>query len=182
LAHREIGSEFKQRIKLPYTWWNSNKDPRRGMAMFRLDYLSCLLTVLATILVGRKMWTGLVVSGLNSLIVRDRVAHRAVWLYSRECVLHLHKRIQSSGMVEGAETRPASDTDTSSGLFTGVKRMRAFEKAGMQRLSLFRIRREGRHANSISSLAIRELRPFALVFHPGGRGTQAAIAHGNPVP
>src|ERR1700761_6611552 len=50
-------------------WRNSNKDPRRSMAMFRLDYLSCLLTVLATILVGRKMWTGLVVSGLNSLIV-----------------------------------------------------------------------------------------------------------------
>ena len=38
-------------------------------AMFRLDYLSCLLTVVATILVGRKMWTGLVVSGVNSLIV-----------------------------------------------------------------------------------------------------------------
>jgi len=37
--------------------------------MFRLDYLSCLLTVVATILVGRKMWTGLVVSGVNSLIV-----------------------------------------------------------------------------------------------------------------
>jgi hypothetical protein len=39
------------------------------MAMFRLDYLSCLLTVVATVLVGRKMWTGLVVSGLNSFIV-----------------------------------------------------------------------------------------------------------------
>jgi hypothetical protein len=38
-------------------------------AMFRLDYLSCLLTVLATILVGRKLWTGLVVSGVNSVIV-----------------------------------------------------------------------------------------------------------------
>jgi len=37
--------------------------------MFRLDYLSCLLTILATILVGRKLWTGLVVSGVNSLIV-----------------------------------------------------------------------------------------------------------------
>jgi hypothetical protein len=37
--------------------------------MFRLDYLSCLLTVVATILVGRKQWTGLVVSGVNSLIV-----------------------------------------------------------------------------------------------------------------
>jgi len=37
--------------------------------MFRLDYLSCVLTIVATILVGRKNWTGLVVSGVNSLIV-----------------------------------------------------------------------------------------------------------------
>ena len=37
--------------------------------MFRLDYLSCLLTVIATILVGRKNWTGLIVSGVNSLIL-----------------------------------------------------------------------------------------------------------------
>jgi hypothetical protein len=37
--------------------------------MFQLDYLSCFLTVIATVLVGRKMWTGLVVSGVNSLIV-----------------------------------------------------------------------------------------------------------------
>jgi hypothetical protein len=47
----------------------SNEDPRRAVAMFRLDYLSCFLTVVATILVGRKMWTGLVVSCVNSLIV-----------------------------------------------------------------------------------------------------------------
>jgi hypothetical protein len=33
----------------------------------------------------------------------DRVAHVAVWLYPCECVLHLHKRIQSSGMVKAAE-------------------------------------------------------------------------------
>ena len=39
------------------------------MAIFRLDYLSCFLTVVATVLVGRKMWAGLVVSGVNSLIV-----------------------------------------------------------------------------------------------------------------
>ncbi|MFY9856246.1 MAG: hypothetical protein WAK26_20445, partial [Terracidiphilus sp.] len=38
------------------------------VGIFRLDYLSCLLTVVATILVGRKMLTGLVVSGVNSLI------------------------------------------------------------------------------------------------------------------
>ncbi len=37
--------------------------------MFRLDYLSCLLTVLSTILVGQKRWTGFVVAGVNSVIV-----------------------------------------------------------------------------------------------------------------
>jgi hypothetical protein len=37
--------------------------------MLRLDYVSCFLTVVATILVARRMWTGLVVSGINSLIV-----------------------------------------------------------------------------------------------------------------
>jgi hypothetical protein len=42
---------------------------RRAVGMFRLDYLSCLLTIVATILVGQKKWTGLVVSGVNSLIV-----------------------------------------------------------------------------------------------------------------
>lgn len=37
--------------------------------MFRLDYLSCVLTVLSTILIGRKAWIGFVVAGLNSLII-----------------------------------------------------------------------------------------------------------------
>lgn len=39
------------------------------MALFRLDYISCLLTILATFLVGRKLWSGLALSILNSLIV-----------------------------------------------------------------------------------------------------------------
>lgn len=37
--------------------------------MFHLDYVSCCLTVLATILVGRKQWMGLVLGSVNSLIV-----------------------------------------------------------------------------------------------------------------
>ena len=44
-------------------------DGRPAVTLFRLDYLSCLLTVVATILVGRRMWSGLVVSCVNSLIV-----------------------------------------------------------------------------------------------------------------
>jgi len=37
--------------------------------VFRLDYLSCILTVLSTVLVGRKMWHGLLVAGFNSLLI-----------------------------------------------------------------------------------------------------------------
>lgn len=37
--------------------------------MFHLDYFSCLLTVLSTILVGRKLWMGLVVAAVNSLLI-----------------------------------------------------------------------------------------------------------------
>jgi hypothetical protein len=38
-------------------------------AMFHLDYLSCLLTVLATILLARKSWIGLLIAIVNSVIV-----------------------------------------------------------------------------------------------------------------
>lgn len=37
--------------------------------MFHLDYLSCILTVLATVLIGRKLWIGLVLAAINSAIV-----------------------------------------------------------------------------------------------------------------
>src|ERR1700679_3737925 len=38
-------------------------------AMFHLDYLSCSFTILATILLARKSWIGLLVAIANSLIV-----------------------------------------------------------------------------------------------------------------
>ena len=37
--------------------------------MLRLDYLSCLLTVLSTVLVGKKLWQGWVIAGVNSAII-----------------------------------------------------------------------------------------------------------------
>jgi hypothetical protein len=36
---------------------------------FRLDYISCALTVLSTILVGRKLWQGWVIAGANSVVI-----------------------------------------------------------------------------------------------------------------
>ncbi len=37
--------------------------------MFRLDYISCLLTVISTILVGRRIWYGWIVAAVNSVII-----------------------------------------------------------------------------------------------------------------
>lgn len=37
--------------------------------MFRLDYISCILTIGSTILVGKKRWEGWVVAGLNSVLI-----------------------------------------------------------------------------------------------------------------
>src|SRR5262249_20365041 len=37
--------------------------------MLRLDYLSCLLTIASTILIGRRKWQGWIVAGLNSVII-----------------------------------------------------------------------------------------------------------------
>jgi len=37
--------------------------------VLRLDYLSCLLTVISTILVGRRYWEGWVLAGINSAVM-----------------------------------------------------------------------------------------------------------------
>jgi nicotinamide riboside transporter PnuC len=37
--------------------------------MFRLDYISCVLTISSTILVGKKRWEGWVIAGINSVLI-----------------------------------------------------------------------------------------------------------------
>ena len=37
--------------------------------MFRLDYISCILTVVSTILIGRRIWQGWVLASANSVVV-----------------------------------------------------------------------------------------------------------------
>lgn len=37
--------------------------------MLHLDYLSCLLTIASTILIGRRKWQGWIVAGINSVII-----------------------------------------------------------------------------------------------------------------
>jgi hypothetical protein len=37
--------------------------------MLRLDYVSCFLTILSTVIVGKKLWQGWLVAGANSIII-----------------------------------------------------------------------------------------------------------------
>src|SRR5438874_1858381 len=37
--------------------------------LLRLDYVSCVLTILGTILLGRKLWQGCVVAAVNSAVI-----------------------------------------------------------------------------------------------------------------
>jgi hypothetical protein len=37
--------------------------------VIRLDYVSCVLTVLGTILLGKRLWQGWVVAAINSAVV-----------------------------------------------------------------------------------------------------------------
>ena len=49
-------------FELTNTWCQERK-------MLRLDYLSCFLTILSTVLVGKKLWQGWVIAGANSIII-----------------------------------------------------------------------------------------------------------------
>jgi hypothetical protein len=37
--------------------------------VIRLDYLSCVLTVVSTILIGKRCWEGWILAGINSVII-----------------------------------------------------------------------------------------------------------------
>jgi len=37
--------------------------------LFRLDYLSCVLTIVSTILVGKRCWEGWILAAINSVVI-----------------------------------------------------------------------------------------------------------------
>ena len=49
---------------LPHTQFNEV-----FRVLFRLDYLSCILTVVSTILLGKRCWEGWILAGINSAVV-----------------------------------------------------------------------------------------------------------------
>jgi len=37
--------------------------------MLPLDYISCVLTVVSTLMIGRRLWQGWIVAGVNSVLL-----------------------------------------------------------------------------------------------------------------
>jgi hypothetical protein len=37
--------------------------------MLKLDYVSCILTIISTVLIGKRLWQGWVIAGANSIII-----------------------------------------------------------------------------------------------------------------
>ena len=124
------------------------------MAMFRLDYLSCFLTVVATILVGRKMWSGLVVSGINSLIVCVIGLHTSQYGFIPANVFCICiNAINLRAWLKVRKDLPKSTTDAGGEPVALCTRMSTSKKAVTRCLiNPFRIRSERRPGNSISSL------------------------------
>jgi hypothetical protein len=47
--------------------------------MFHLDYVSCLLTVASTVMVGKRLWQGWIVAALNSIVISLIGFHTGQW-------------------------------------------------------------------------------------------------------
>jgi hypothetical protein len=106
--------------------------------MFRLDYLSCFLTVVATILVGRRMWTGLVVSGVNSLIVCVIGLHTSQYGFIPANVFCIFVNAFNIRAWLKVQKDPSeSTTDVSRALLTDDKRVSTSKKAATRRLTMF---------------------------------------------
>jgi hypothetical protein len=148
---------FGQQIALHMA--GSNKDPRRVVAMFRLDYLSCFLTVVATVLVGRKMWSGLVVSGVNSLVVCVIGLHTSQYGFIPANVFCICINALNLRAWLKVQINPSESTDASSELLTGGKRLSTSKDVATRRL--MSLCSEGRLGHSISSLAAKGVWPFA---------------------
>jgi hypothetical protein len=142
------------------------------MVMFRLDYLSCFLTVVATILVGRRMWTGLVVSGVNSLIVCVIALHTLQYgLIPANVFCICINAFNLRTWLKVRKVPSESTADACGELLAGSKQTNTPERAATRPLvHPFGIRSEGWLRNSISSLAIRGLGALSPLFSGSDEG------------
>ena len=109
------------------------------------------------------MWTGLVVSGINSLIVCVIGLHTSQYgLIPANVFCICINAFNLRAWLKVQKDSPESTTDASSELVASCKRVSTSNKAAARRLmNSFRIRSQGRLGKQISSLAVKGVWPFA---------------------
>lgn len=101
--------------------------------MLRLDYLSCVLTIASTVMVGRRKWYGWVVAGTNSIIICAIGVNTGQFGFvpaNLFCLaLYLYNIIQWRG--KDAPTREVEgDTgETSAGITLRIQGIRPFKRS-----------------------------------------------------
>jgi hypothetical protein len=126
------------------------------VAIFRLDYLSCFLTIVASFLVGRKMWTGLVVSALNSLIVCVIGLHTSQYGFIPANVFCVcMNAFNLRAWLKAQKNTSIPTADPSGKLLSASKRLSVFKNAaGRCLVNPFNVHSEAELGNPILSLAI----------------------------
>ena|ERR1700733_3903316 len=61
--------QYRSQSAAPYTASERIPGPLALKYMLHLDYISCLLTILSTVLIGKRLWHGWILAAVNSLIV-----------------------------------------------------------------------------------------------------------------
>jgi hypothetical protein len=83
--------------------------------VLHLDYVSCILTIISTILVGRKHWMGLVIASLNSVIVCAISLHTVQYgliaanlfcIVTYACSVQSWRRVQKPTLVCATSAAP----------------------------------------------------------------------------
>ena len=83
--------------------------------MLRLDYISCLLTIASTVLIGRRKWQGWIVAGVNSVIISVigmRTAQTGFIPANLFCLaIYGYNILQWRTMTAGESSPPATPSD-----------------------------------------------------------------------
>jgi hypothetical protein len=84
--------------------------------VLKLDYLSCVLTVISTILVGKRWWGGWVLAGINSVVlcvIGYRTSQLGFIPANIFCMVLYGLNVRSWRRAAGAETHPVKETHAS---------------------------------------------------------------------
>jgi hypothetical protein len=68
-AHQQLGVTFRGKLQAKSDFKQGGGGIEICSGMSHLDYISCVLTISSTFMVGRHKWYGWVVAAVNSIII-----------------------------------------------------------------------------------------------------------------